>query len=137
MQPQDDIDFWKWVIGLGAACLSGIAGGSWRAATKTENFETRLQSLEKFKSEQKQMCESQAKMISEQLCAALREMAKTEKIERMEKLEGIERNIAVIMNDNQYTKDHITEIFARLNKRRLSNPNDTGQRRRVTDFIED
>lgn len=137
LQSQDDIDLWKWIIGLGTAFFSGIVGGSWRVATKTANFETRLQSLEDFKDKQELICESKARMITDQLCSALREMAKTEKIEGMEKLEGIERNIAVIMNDNQYTKEHITEIFARLNKRRSSNPNDTGQRRRITDYVED
>lgn len=153
---QEEFNLWKWVFGAAATILTGIFTGTWAVAAKTKDIEAqldqakkdsvhnadRIKMLEDAQVSQQAFCEKQqdqlTKAITASICASVKEMLSTDVLRQTKEIAEINKNIALIAQSQEMTKDDITEIFARLNnwKRTGSTSNDTGLRRRYIDFVE-
>lgn len=153
---QEEFNIWKWVVGAATTVLAGVFTGTWAVAAKTKGFEaqieqlnkkheqgeSRIRVLEEAQVSQQAFCERQqeqlTKAITASICASVKEMLSSDVLRQTKEIGEINKNLALIAQSQEMTKEDITEIFARLNnwKRVGVSSNDTGQRRRYVDFVE-
>lgn len=124
VDPANDWNLWKWVVGLIGSMLSGAAVGGWIARGMMEAIQQRVSVLERDQAR----CQA---TLKEDIGAIVKNAIDQHALHSSDHLQAIRTELAVLVALHGETQKDVQSIFERMDRRRLdfSSPTPHGERR--------
>jgi hypothetical protein len=124
VDPANDWNLWKWVVGLIGSMLSGAAVGGWIARGMMESIQQRVATLERDQSR----CQA---TLKEGIRSIVQQAVDQQDMRNANHLQAIRTELAVLVALHGETQKDVQSIFERMDSRRqdFSSPTPHGERR--------
>lgn len=124
VDPANDWNLWKWVLGLIGSMLSGAAVGGWIARGMMESIQQRVTLLEHKQAQ----CQA---TLKEDIATIVKGAIDQHALRSSDHLQAIRTDLAVLVALHGETQKDVEAIFERMDRRRqdFSTPTPHGERR--------